>query len=62
MGHRDMEAVRKLTKEQLVNGIEICECDIENDCEICLTGKMSSTTFSKVADGAKKQIELVHMV
>ncbi|KRZ77282.1 hypothetical protein T10_265 [Trichinella papuae] len=37
MGHRDSEAVRRLNKEQLVNGIEICECDAENDCEICLT-------------------------
>ncbi|KRY89379.1 hypothetical protein T4D_12287, partial [Trichinella pseudospiralis] len=39
---------------------EICECDAENDCEICLTSKMPSTTFTKVADGAKKQIELLH--
>ncbi|KRZ71003.1 Retrovirus-related Pol polyprotein from transposon TNT 1-94 [Trichinella papuae] len=60
MGHRDPEAIRKLNKEQLANGIEICKCDAENDCEICLTGKMTSTPFTKVANRAKKQIELIH--
>ncbi|KRX12468.1 Retrovirus-related Pol polyprotein from transposon TNT 1-94 [Trichinella nelsoni] len=37
MGHRDPEAIRKLNKEKLANGIEICKCNAENDCEICLT-------------------------
>ncbi|KRZ94303.1 Retrovirus-related Pol polyprotein from transposon TNT 1-94 [Trichinella sp. T8] len=60
MGHRDPEAIRKLNKEKLANGIDICKCDAENDCEICLTGKMTSTPFPKVANRAKKQIELIH--
>ncbi|KRZ49861.1 Retrovirus-related Pol polyprotein from transposon TNT 1-94 [Trichinella nativa] len=60
MGHRDPEAIRKLNKEKLANGIDICKCDAENDCEICLTGKMTSTPFPKVANRAKKQVELIH--
>ncbi|KRX14101.1 Retrovirus-related Pol polyprotein from transposon TNT 1-94 [Trichinella nelsoni] len=42
MGHRDTEAIRKLNKEQLANGM------------------MTLTPFRKVANRAKKQIELIH--
>ncbi|KRX38752.1 Retrovirus-related Pol polyprotein from transposon TNT 1-94 [Trichinella murrelli] len=60
MGHIDPEAIRKLNREQLANSIDIRKCDAENDCEICLTGKMTLTPFTKVANRAKKQIELIH--
>ncbi|XP_003372499.1 conserved hypothetical protein [Trichinella spiralis] len=43
MGHRDSEALRKVKKEQLTNGIEICKCDAKNDCDICTTGNMTPT-------------------
>ncbi|OUC43869.1 integrase core domain protein [Trichinella nativa] len=59
-GHIDPEAIRKLNKEKLANGIDICKCDAENDCEICLIGKMTLTSFTKVANRAKKQVELIH--
>ncbi|KFD69490.1 hypothetical protein M514_18362 [Trichuris suis] len=60
LGHRDLAAVRKLSDEQLADGIHLAKCDGEVDCEVCIKGKLAQPPFPMSDSRAMKPTELVH--
>lgn len=61
LGHRDFEALKKLKRDNLVTGIVMTDCGIEERCECCLQGKMARAPFPLVPIKKTKQpLDLVH--
>lgn len=60
-GHRDLEVVKRLGINGLVEGIEIADCDIHETCDVCQQGKSTKLPFPKHAEKwTKSAMDLVH--
>lgn len=56
LAHRNLDDIKKMT----LYGLEIAECNCNNDCEPCIKGKMSRLSFPKNAVGkAQKRLDVV---
>lgn len=61
MGHRDIEAIQFLVKNELANGIIIDDCKTKITCECCIKGKMTSKSFPKQSKTRSNSVlELIH--
>ena len=61
LGHRDPEAVLKLSRDKLADGIEVDSCGSLLKCISCIKGKMARQSFPKVSSHqAKQSLDLVH--
>jgi len=61
LGHRDPEAVLKLNREKLADGIRIDSCGSLMKCISCIKGKMARQSFPKVSSHRAKQVlDLIH--
>jgi hypothetical protein len=61
LGHRDPEAIKKLSKEMLANGIEINDCSMMLKCVSCLKGKMTRKSFPKASTSQTQHpLDLIH--
>ena len=60
LGHRDTEAIRKLTTKEMGKNIKIDNCEIKEMCEICVKAKATRKPFPKYSNNKTKEIpELV---
>jgi len=61
LGHRDPEAIRKLSKDMLADGIELNDCSMILKCVSCLKGKMARKSFPKVSHSQTGHpLDLIH--
>lgn len=65
LGHRDIEVIKTLATSGLVKGVEIAQCDEEcrrqENCAVCLEGKMSRKKFPKRSENrADETLGLIH--
>ena len=61
LGHRDPEAVMKLSHEKLADNISIEACSARMKCISCLKGKMTRKSFPKVSNNrAQQPLDLIH--
>lgn len=60
-GHRDIEVIKRLNKEKLVEEVKIVDCGIDETCGVCQEGKLTKTKFPKVATKHSLAVmDLVH--
>ena len=59
LGHRNFKDLNLISKENIVNGIEIVG-NCNEPCEICLLGKFSKLQFDKSVSKTNDILELVH--
>ena len=52
--------IKRLNAEDLVDGIEISNCDVLMSCSCCIKGKMVQTPFESSIIKTKKPLILVH--
>lgn len=61
MGHRNVEAIQRLIKENLADGVTLTECGIKCICECCIKGKMARLSFPKESfTRANENLDLIH--
>jgi len=61
LGHRDPEAVLKLNREKLADGIQIDLCGSLMNCISCIKGKMARQSFPQVSSHRAEHIlDLIH--
>lgn len=60
-GHRHMDVIHRLKKENLVTGIDIKDCGIRQVCECCIEGKLTRKTFPKESlSNTHSVLDLIH--
>ncbi|KXJ62464.1 hypothetical protein RP20_CCG008240 [Aedes albopictus] len=60
-GHRDPKAIDHLLKAELVDGLALRRCSIDEKCECCLQGKTPRTPFpSESQSRSTAPMDLVH--
>lgn len=61
LGHRDPNAIRKLTRNKLAMGIKLVDCGIKETCESCIRGKIARKPFPpKIKPTSKQVLDLLH--
>lgn len=65
LGHRDVEVVKTLSTIGDVKGVQIVPCtgeckDCNEECRICLQGKITRIKFPKNAQRAENVLDLIH--
>ena len=61
LGHRNIEAIRLMIKDNMINGVEIKNNRTEEKCEVCIQAKIHRKTFPKKNEITSKQpLELIH--
>ena len=61
LGHRDPEAVMKLSQEKLADNISIDACSARMKCISCIKGKITRKSFPKKSYyRAKQPLDLIH--
>lgn len=60
LGHRDLKAIKHLSKEGIATGIKITACSKEIICEHCIKGKLAQTKFPKSKRREKEPMRLIH--
>lgn len=60
-GHRDPEAVKKISSEELVEDFKLEPCVEKRQCEVCLEGKFSQLPLPKKSmSRSKAPLDLIH--
>lgn len=59
-GHRDPDAVKKLTNHDMVYGMKIDSCKTKSVCECCIQGKMTRSPFTESTTKSESIFDLVH--
>lgn len=60
-GHRDMNAIKTMDKNELIHGMKIIDCGKELQCETCMEAKATRLPFPKQAQKKSKSVcELIH--
>lgn len=60
-GHRDPKAIKEICSKGLVIGINLNECRIKSQCEVCLEAKMTRLPFPKESLSTSKEVlDLIH--
>lgn len=61
MGHRDMDIVSVIEKNDMVSGFEIKDCGARIVCECCLKGKLARRPFPQITERKSSQpLDLIH--
>lgn len=61
LGHRDIQAIHELERQELASGIGVKHCGVKLNCETCLQGKMARSSFPKSSRKKSKAVlDLVH--
>lgn len=60
-GHRDVNAIIRMEKENLVSGLHIYDCGVDEPCECCMQSKSCRAPFPKESlTHTKGVLDLVH--
>lgn len=59
-GHLNLNDLKKLKINDMVNGINFNPNEIPFDCEVCHTGKMCQIPYKNSSNRAKEKSELIH--
>lgn len=65
LGHRDMEAVKKIPTSDLIEGMKLASCKLNcghtDDCETCIKAKMTRLKFPKESENRSTNVlDLIH--
>lgn len=61
MGHRDMDVVSVINKNDMVSGFELQDCGERIICECCLKGKLARRPFPQITERKSLQpLDLIH--
>jgi len=61
LGHRCIDAIRRLVNDGMAEGISIQKCGNQETCETCIKGKISRKPFPKESTRQTKSVlEIVH--
>lgn len=61
LGHRDPAAIREMCSKGLVDGIQLEECGIKQQCEVCLKAKLTRLPFPKKSlSKSDRALDLIH--
>lgn len=61
LGHRDVQAVDKIVRDNLGHGLKLDPCEVQSVCGPCCEGKMIRESFPKVSDSKSCAVgDLVH--
>jgi len=60
LGHRDLNAVKRLINEELATGVTITKCASKSVCEHCIKGKLAQAKFPESKQRASKPMRLIH--
>ena len=61
LGHRDFQAIEKITRENLGIGLNFNKCQVNSECEVCCEGKIARGPFPKKSESVSKAVgDLIH--
>lgn len=58
-GHRSINAIRKMFRDNLTQDIQISDCNCQDTCEICLRGKMCRKPFPESTNKSQSLLEII---
>lgn len=59
-GHRDETAIKEMCTKGLIDGIQIADCGIRQQCEVCLKAKITRLPFGKSTSKSNGVLDLIH--
>lgn len=61
LGHRDINVLQKISRQELAIGFKLVECGVDEKCECCLEAKLTRSPFPSATEKkTTKILELLH--
>lgn len=59
-GHRDVAAIKRMHKNEMIHGLNLCDCGQQIQCEVCLEAKTTRLPFPISKHKSKSVLEIIH--
>lgn len=61
LGHRDVQAIEKIVRDDLGTGLKLEKCTVKSECGVCCESKMARAPFPKKSASISSAVgDLVH--
>lgn len=61
LGHRDVQAVERISRENLGTGLDLTKCSVNTQCGVCYKGKMIRASFPRKSESSSSAVgDLIH--